>query len=208
MAYSKFTLTTVKEKFGLVELEEHFTANLQPLAPSDWLVQTLKIGKKAGRFSEKSRSETMVMPIILELQNRNEDEFGVYSGASLETDRKLGLKGECDFVLSLGKQTRELESAIFCMIEAKDNDIDMGLGQCVAQMVSARLFNKKIGKEKLSTIYGCVTTGDEWQFLRLKDNDITIDAQEYYFGNLDEVLGALQLILDMATSVANASVSK
>jgi activator of 2-hydroxyglutaryl-CoA dehydratase len=53
------------------------------------------------------------------------------------------------------------------LVEAKKEDILAGLGQCVAEMVAAQIFNEREGNE-ISVIYGTVTSGTNWKFLKLK----------------------------------------
>jgi hypothetical protein len=65
------------------------------------------------------------------------------------------------------------------IVEAKKNDLEAGLGQCVAQMVGARLVNQREGSG-VETIFGCVTTGEAWQFLKLEHDVISIDSERYY----------------------------
>jgi hypothetical protein len=45
-------------------------------------------------------------------------------------------------------------------------------------------------------IYGCVTTGREWQFLKLNDNIVTSHAQLYFLNDIPRLLGIFQSIID------------
>ncbi|MCI0529965.1 MAG: hypothetical protein L0Y56_21180, partial [Nitrospira sp.] len=83
---------------------------------------------------------------------------------------------------------------IVTIVEAKKNDIEGGLGQCVAQMLGAQLFNQKEGSET-ETIFGCVTTGEAWQFLKLEKDFVYIDSHRYYIIQVDEILGVFQTIV-------------
>ena len=60
-------------------------------------------------------------------------------------------------------------------------------------------FNFKDGTV-LSAIYGAVTTGDVWRFLKLSgdvgDPDLQIDSETHYLDNLPVVLGILQCIVE------------
>lgn len=61
-------------------------------------------------------------------------------------------------MLAKGRQSYTLRMPIFCVVEAKDNDMKLGLPQCVVQMVGVQYFNDK-KQQQLPAIYGCVTTG-------------------------------------------------
>jgi hypothetical protein len=82
------------------------------------------------------------------------------------------------------------------LVEAKKDDIINTFGQCVAQMLGVRIYNQKDGNT-IETIYGCVTTGIEWQLLKLENNIITIDIKLYSIKNLPELLGALQAVVNV-----------
>lgn len=59
--------------------------------------------------------------------------------------------------------------------------------------VCAKLFNEQ-NQTPLSQIYGCVTTGDEWLFLRL-DEKLTIDRRKYFLNELGELLSVFHSIV-------------
>ncbi|MEP7338975.1 MAG: hypothetical protein ABI977_14665 [Acidobacteriota bacterium] len=46
------------------------------------------------------------------------------------------------------------------------------------------------------SIFGCVTTGEDWQFLKLKETTIEVDADRYYIDNLEKILGAFKAAVD------------
>jgi hypothetical protein len=212
MAYSDFTLETVLDTFDLLEVNQSLFDQVLPLPISDWLRETLAIGQDFGLRSgtEKARSEFIVVPILLELERRNPNQFAIYSGKSLDIDKDRGLNGECDFILSRGAASRVIQTPIFSLVEAKKQDIDLGLGQCIAQMIGAHLLNQRKG-HPLDALFGCVTTGELWQFLKLEPQSpknqksetqtiaqqIVIDARPFNLGNeLEKILGILQSILD------------
>ncbi len=71
----------------------------------------------------------------------------------------------------------------------------MGVPQCAAQLYGTKVFNEK--KEAgIETIYGCVTTGNEWLFMKLEGEAYYIDSQIYYLNQLEELLGVFQQIID------------
>lgn len=79
---------------------------------------------------------------------------------------------------------------VVVIIEAKNENIKGGLGECAAAMLAAQLFNQQQGNE-IRKIYGTVTTGDIWKFLKLAENDIFIDLSNFYIKDIDKTLGIL-----------------
>ena len=68
MPYGKFTLSSLKETFGLSSHNQRLFENIPPQAPSEWLLETLKRSLDVAYTSEKARSEAIVMPILLEIR--------------------------------------------------------------------------------------------------------------------------------------------
>jgi hypothetical protein len=197
MTYSDFTLAQAKKAFALIEQRIALFENIMPLVPSNWLSEALDIGLELAlaTASEKARSEFIVVPILFELEKRNNKSFAIYSGERLDVDKERGLTGECDFILAQNKVAHTLQAPIFALVEAKKNDIASGLGQCCAQMVGAQLYNE-VENNTITTLFGCVTTGEDWQFLRLQEKQLVIDNKRYYINELGMILAVLQTIFD------------
>ncbi len=81
------------------------------------------------------------------------------------------------------------------VVEAKREDIVGGLGQCTAKMIAAREFNAGQERERQS-VYGAVTTGSVWRFLRLHGRTIFVDAPEYYLDQVGKIIGVLVSVID------------
>ncbi|MDJ0367985.1 hypothetical protein QMK33_22820 [Hymenobacter sp. H14-R3] len=88
-----------------------------------------------------------------------------------------------------------VQAPIFCITEAKKQDVEMGTAQCAAQLIGAAQLNQK-GQQSIPTLYGCSTTGMEWRFLRFEDNTFVVDETRYLINEPAKLLGVLQQILD------------
>jgi hypothetical protein len=195
MPYKNFTLPEIEQKLGITNQEQHlFSDDIAPLSPSSWLVDTLQKAAHLPIRTEKARSEAIVFPILTELCEKNQHRITFYSGENLQADKKQALTGECDFIVSKNTGKYDLNIPIFALVEAKKNDFDEGIPQCAAQMIGARIYNRKL-KQELNTVYGCVTTAEQWLFLKLENNTVFIDKQKYSIKDLDVLLGVLQFII-------------
>lgn len=199
MAYTDFTLSDLDEKFGIKNERKQLQFFAKPVIPTERLQIELEESTEMPIKSEKARSEWIVVPILKELRTRNSKFFTIYSGDMLVGDKEAGLQGECDFILSKDTKSYEISIPIFQIVEAKRNDLDEGIKQCCAQLVGARKYNEKKGitTEKL---YGCTTTGDVWQFIEYSDK-LYIDDKKYYLGEISELLGVFQSIIDYYKNV-------
>ena len=199
MSYSEFTLEAVERQLGVVTQEADLFAG-SPSAPvPDWLPGWLARGTRLALISEKARSEFIVVPILIAARELSGDQFAFFSGQRLDVDPERGLVGECDFILAIGPALPPLHAPIMTLLEAKKNDIEIGLGQCIAQMVAARTFNEEAGLAT-APVYGCVTTGETWQFLRLVDRAALLHRARYYLDNVSGILGVLRTICQEAVS--------
>ncbi len=196
MPYSHFTLKSVEKKFNLQETVHNLFPTVEKLDPSAWLQQALEKGSHLALKTEKARSEMIIAPILLEMLDRNHHAITLFSGETLDVDNTQELNGECDFIFSKSGPTYTIQAPIFALVEAKQHIIESSLGQCVAQMVGARLFNQ-MENQPLETIFGGVSSGEVWQFLKLEQQTIVIDDRRYFLDNLELLLGVLQKIIDV-----------
>ncbi len=195
MAYSDFTLDRLSTDFGVDFQGANLFSGVGSEAPSEWLTETLTLANQLGFGNEKSRSERLISPILTELARRNAHAFTIVSGGYLDVDPARGLNGECDFVLSYVRLHNFIKAPVFCVAEAKKQDMDQGTVQCAAQLIGAARFNER-EKKVIPTLYGCATTGVEWQFLKLEGIICTLDEARYYTLELPNLLGVLQHIVN------------
>ncbi len=191
MAYTDFTLESAEAELGVVVRPGVLFPGLQPPPVPPWLRDLLARGMALALVSEKARSEFIVAPILLAVRDLTGGRVAILSGQRLDVDPARRLVGECDFILALSDPVPRLRAPLLTVVEAKKNDIDAGLGQCVAQMVAAQLYNERAGQAP-PAVYGCVTTGEDWQFLRLAGTAVTIDQRRLYIDNVGAILAALQ----------------
>jgi hypothetical protein len=170
---------------------------IPPVPPSDFLLKILARNARQNMRSEKAKSEFIISPILTELHEYNQDRFAFYSGYKFSVDLKLGLTGFCDFILSLEPKAVTIEAPVFFVVESKNDNLDSGIAQCIAEMYAAQLFNQKQGRST-PVIYGAVTLGLEWKFIQLTGSVATIDFNVFYLNQLSEILGVLQYIVDNA----------
>ncbi len=203
MPFSSFTLSKVKADFGIVTEEtQDLFAETPEIAPSNLLSLTLKdqIPLASAINTEKARSELVIMPILVAVRHLCHNQISVFSGTTFEVDPAQGLDGRCDFILSRAPSQYYISSPVLTIVEAKNESIPSGLGQCIATMLAARLFNHREG-QPTETIYGAVTTGTDWKFLKLVGQTAFIDVSDYYIKELDKILGILVSTLQLDSSL-------
>jgi hypothetical protein len=197
MPYSNFTLRQVEKDFHLqIEEKIDLFAHIEAIAPSDDLKRILaeNIPLALAINTEKARSEFLIAPTLLELRRRSPTPVSLFSGTEFSISPEQGLSGYCDYLISLSKQQLMISAPVVAIVEAKNEDIKSGLGQCIAEMIAAQLFNEQEDND-IKTIYGIVTSGEIWKFLQISEQTVVIDLTDYYITNIDKILGILlQLI--------------
>jgi hypothetical protein len=68
--------------------------------------------------------------------------------------------------------------------------IMVSVAVCIAEMIAAQRFNEG-RSQSIDTIYGTVTTGNIWTFLKLEGKQVTIDLNDYFLLPVERLLGIL-----------------
>jgi hypothetical protein len=165
---------------------------VHPMPPSERLTSTLQdyLPLAIAINSEKARSEFIIAPVLAEVRQLSQGKVSLFSGKEFDVDKARGLSGFCDFILSCSSEQLYITAPVVEITEAKNENIIGGLGQCIAGMVAAQIFNQR-QENPMYTIYGAVTSGTNWRFLTLKEQIVCIDAIEYYIKEIDKILGIL-----------------
>ena len=114
----------------------------------------------------------------------------MFSGEDFTVDISLGLNGICDFLISRSPELYAIESPVIVLVEAKKADLKLGVPQCIAEMVAADKFNADNNSD-IKAVYGCVTSGTLWRFLKLEGTVVTIDLTDYSLEPIDRLLEIL-----------------
>lgn len=160
MAYSNFTLAKVKEDFGLrVDETQDLFAGIEGVKPSEILMINLNeyIPLAIAINTEKARSELLIAPVLTEVRRQLNYRVSLFSGTEFNIDIEKGLWGFCDFLISASQEQIFISTPVITIVEAKNENIIGGLGQCIAEMVAARIFNQR-ADNGIDKIYGVVTT--------------------------------------------------
>lgn len=203
MPYSDFNLRKVKDDFLLTLIEDENLFFKSPeIQISETLLATLDYNVPLAMAvgTEKARSEFIIANVLLEVRKLLLNKVSLFSGVALDVDKEKGLVGFCDFVISQSAEQFYMTAPIITIVEAKNDNIAGVLGQCIAEMVAANIFNTKEGLQ-LPAIYGAVTTGNTWKFLKLSDNNVTIYLCEYHISNVNKIVGVFVQMLSHAEAI-------
>ena len=192
MCYSKFTIERVIKEFDLKLQQVEFISNnseVKNLQPSKYIEEYLNNSYNfaLSLATEKAESEFIIAPILLEVKNKFNHNVTFFSGQRFDIDVDKNLTGVCDFIFSQTQQSLYIEKPILFIVEVKESNIKSGLGQCIAELVAAQIYNNTLDKY----VYGTVTNGREWQFIRLKENRVEVNINLIHTYPLEKLIGIL-----------------
>ena len=193
MPYSNFTIKKIQKDFDIEIIEKvDLFSNIQSREIGDHLKQTLldNVSLAVAVNTEKARSELIIAPVLIEIRKIFNKEISFFSGIELNIDKERDLTGFCDFIISQSPEQLFLNTPVIAVVEAKNENIMSGLGQCAAEMIASRIFNQQEGTT-LPKIYGVVTSGNIWKFLKLDGNGIYIDLDDYSIKEISKIVGIL-----------------
>jgi len=198
MPYSDFSLKRVKDELGVrvVEQQDMF-AMIDQVEISDLLQKNLaeNVPLAIAINTEKARSELIIANFLVELRKLFDHQVSLFSGIEFNVDKEKNLNGFCDFIISASPEQLMLNAPVVTIVEAKNENIIGGLGQCIAEMVAANIFNVKEHNDEILKVYGVVTTGTTWKFLRLESDVVYIDLSEFYIDRPGKILGILSAMV-------------
>ena len=188
----------MKQELGvhLIERQDAFSSiNSVDISPSlaEILAETVPLARAIN--TEKARSEFIIANILVEVRKLLNHKISLFSGIEFNVDKEKGLNGYCDFIISASQEQLILCSPIIALVEAKNENIIGSLGQCIAEMVAANIFNAADDNSNIKKLYGVVTTGTAWKFLKMVGLDVVIDLDEYAIDNPNKIIGILLAML-------------
>ncbi|MCU0338673.1 MAG: hypothetical protein MUE30_02220 [Spirosomaceae bacterium] len=201
MGYSQYRkLNQVTTKFALADRRADLFGAITPIEPSSWLTHSLAIAEEVALNNEKVKSERIISPILSEVHLMHKTKVALYSGEELNVSPENDLNGPCDFFFSANPESYQLSAPIVAFAEAKDEDMEWGIAQCCAQMYAASLFNQA-NNRSIKSIFGCVTTGSEWRFIKLEDQTIYIHSKAFYLDQVAILLGVFHQIINQIKQI-------
>jgi predicted type IV restriction endonuclease len=111
----------------------------------------------------------------------------IWKGAPLESDR---LQGEADYLVTENKAF--LEAPMLCAIEAKKDDFEQGLAQCLVEMQACQWQNHELGRQ--IDVFGIVTNGQGWIFYKLTLAGEVYETRMYAADDAEKTLGTLYAV--------------
>lgn len=199
MAFRDFTFPRVEQDLGLHLRDADLFSSAPECPIRESIAEIVREGVQLAlaNSTEKAKSEFIIAPVLLELRRLAGGKIALFSGVEWDMEPSRGLNGYCDFILTKGGSEHILRAPFVAVVEAKNDLIRTGLGQCIAATYAARISNERT-HERSGPVFGVVSTGAAWKFLRMDGDEVLLDRDEHFIDNLPKIMGILKTIVDDA----------
>jgi hypothetical protein len=193
--FSSFKLADAFKQLNLTDLRS-WDLEFEPIEPSAFLQERLH-RMRCFDLQSYEESKKLVIDAICEEALQGFETLRMWKGGKLEGEETSGY---VDYLLA--ERRRYLEAPMLCVVEAKKDDFEQGLAQCLVEMQACQWSNQKIGKQ--IDVHGIVSNGQGWSFYKLDLAGQVYESETYAIARMSDVLGLLQEVF----SLCNLAVTK
>jgi len=186
--FSSFTYAEAFKYLGIQETLPWSFA-VEQIAPSEFFQENLRQISEVFDLQTGEESKKLLIDAICQESLQHFKHLKLWKAAPLFDEYASGY---VDYLLA--KRRAYLEAPFLCIIEAKKDDFEQGLAQCLPEMKACQYNNQQLGQNL--DIYGIVTNGEGWQFYKLTLDGLVYGSELYAIGNLPQVLGILNFVFE------------
>ncbi len=188
--FSSFTLASALKQ---LKIERFYPWDLvsEPVPVSAFLRERLDRLEKIFDLRGYQESKKLLIDALCEESILPCDRLKVWKGAALKSDE---LNGNVDYLIAENRVY--LEAPMLCIAEAKKDNFEQGLGQCLVEMQACQWNNRQLTAIEIDVI-GIVTNGNTWQFYKLTPDNHVYETQPHAIGELELILGYLRTIFQL-----------
>jgi hypothetical protein len=184
--FSSFTLAEAFKQLGVQQLLD-WPLTAEPVTPSPFFHEQMQRLKQFDLHGSESAKALLIDAVYEEVIPQHA-QLKIWKEAPLTSDQ---LGGVVDYLIAPNR--RYLEAPLLCVTEAKKDDFEQGLTQCLVAMQACQWNNAQLGKQL--DIFGVVTNGDTWRFYKLTTEGQVLESLPHALGELEKLLGLLHVIL-------------
>jgi hypothetical protein len=184
--FSSFNTASAMKLLGITELIG-WKPDFEPCPPSAIFFEHLTRLSSFDLTATERAREPLIDEFLKEALTHHPS-IKAWKGAPLKSEEIVGV---AEYVLA--PKRRYLETPLLCLAEAKRDDFEQGLAQCLVEMAICEGMNEAEGMSM--DVYGIVTNGTGWVFYRLDPDGQVFESGRYSTIEPETVLGALRYVL-------------
>ncbi|MBD2161689.1 hypothetical protein H6G51_14840 [Limnothrix sp. FACHB-708] len=198
--FSSFTLSQAYQHLGLVMLKP-WAIDFVPKEPSQFFLQRLDRLQQTFDLRAYEKSKELLIDAVCEEALYPNSALKIWKGAALSSD---DLTGNVDYLMTDRKDY--LDRPYLCIVEAKKDDFEQGLAQCLVEMAACLWNNRQVGQE--IPVFGIVTNGETWRFYRLDPDQQVYESAPYAIGSWPIVLGCLHRVFQWCLAHSQGAIGE
>jgi hypothetical protein len=186
--FSRFKKAEAFQALGLIDLLP-WDLTVEPIAPSAFFQEHLQRLNQSFDLESYEESKKLLIDAICAEAMTPLHHLKIWKGAQLEGDVAAGY---VDYLVA--ERRRYLTVPLLCIIEAKKDDFEQGLAQCLVEMQACRWQNQQQMPDRTIEVLGIVTNGTSWQFYKLTPAGEVHESAPSSTGDMVWLLGRLRYI--------------
>ncbi|MEO1094025.1 MAG: hypothetical protein AAFX01_03895 [Cyanobacteria bacterium J06638_28] len=187
--FSSFKKVEAFKLLGLTDLQP-WNIEAVPVAPSPFFQERLARLQRHFDLESGEEAKKLLIDAVCDEALEGIEHVKVWKAASLEGEIVTGV---ADYLMA--ERKRYLEAPFVCVVEAKKDDFEQGLAQCLVEMAACRWSNQQI--ERDIEVFGMVTNGEGWKFYRFAIDGTVWETPLYALQGVAVLLGTLRAILQV-----------
>ena len=187
--FSSFKKNEAFQYLGLTDLLP-WTIETDGVEPSNFFQEHLERLNRNFDLESYEESKKLLVDAICDEGINPYSRLKIWKGAILESDV---LAGYVDYLVA--ERKRFIDIPMLCIIEAKKDDFEQGLAQCLVEMQACQWHNQQ--KHHLIDVLGIVTNGDGWRFYKLAVDGKGYETPLYSIGDMKLLLGRLRYVFQL-----------
>lgn len=182
--FSQIDLRTALQIIGINELKEWQLKFTPKVASGYYLTTAQKLRAHFDLSLSESAKSLLIDAILLEAIN-DYSTLKIWKEAKLQTEQLIGV---VDYLIAA--QGKVYQSPLLCVVEAKKDDFEQGLAQCLTEMYACLILNQP---QYSFHVYGIVTNATIWRFYKLTKQEC-YESLSYSETQLADILGILNYL--------------
>ena len=178
-SFSEYTLAEAFDLVGITE-PKRWQLSVPAKLPSSYFEENMR-RLEAFDTLRSEGARLLLVDAIVQEAIQPYHRLRVFKEATIRSQASGGL---VDYLVAPRAGVVTLPTA--CIAEAKKDDFDKGLAQCLVTMEAAAELNA--AANHLADVYGIVTNGTTWQFYQRPQNGA-------FYGTLPSSIGSIEIIL-------------
>ncbi len=188
----KFSGFSKAQAFQLLNLKEltPWKIKVEPVELSDFFIQHLQRLRRNFDLEGYEEAKKLLIDAICDEAIDSCTHLRIWKGAKLESNVASGF---ADYLIA--ERQRYISSPILCVVEAKKDNFEQGLAQCLVEMHACQWNNQKINRA-IDT-FGVISNGSSWQFYRLTASGEVFESEAYSTGDMEYLVARLRFVFQL-----------